>query len=136
MSFATDEGSRFVHRDRLNPVVAAAIGARDLAALAPAFDAGGVTWAPYRGLSEALAEDPRAGASNPILSSVEHVSGATYLTPGAPATLPTRTRRGAERAPHLGEHTEEMLGEVLGLASATIGDLVARGVAGLASPTA
>lgn len=128
VSFDDDEGLRFTHRGRLNPLVARAMAVRDYAELTEAFDRNGVTWGPYRSLTEAMRSDPRVGASNPLLSSVEHLSGDTYLTPGSPATIPQLVRGSPERAPRLGEHSEQILAEVLGLGDGSIGDLLDRGV--------
>lgn len=130
--FAADEGLRFTHRDRLNPLVADAIAARPFAAVAAALEDNGATWGPYRTLGGALREDPRIGAGNPMLSSVEHLTGETYLTPGAPGTLAGQERDVPGRAPRLGEHSEEVLAEVMGLGSAAIGDLVDRGIVAVA----
>jgi 2-methylfumaryl-CoA isomerase len=126
--FTADEALRYVHRERINPLVEAAVQARELEALGTAFDAHGVTWGPYQTLAEALRSDPRFSAANPMLSPVEHLSGRTYLTAGAVATLPERTRGLPTRAPRLGEHTEAVLAEVLRLSSAEIGRLADQGV--------
>ncbi|ENY80189.1 CoA transferase [Sphingopyxis sp. MC1] len=130
VSFASDEGLRFVHRDRLNPIVADAIAVRTYADLARAFDESGVTWAPYRKLSEAVREDARV-ADNPMLSAVSHLTGATYLTAGAAGTIPGEVRGSPLRAPRLGEHSEEVLAEVMGIGSGTIADLIDRRVIGV-----
>ena len=128
VSFDRDEGMRFRHRDRLDALVAAAVALRDHQPLAAAFDAKGVCWGPYRTLREALAEDPDLSAANPLLSMVPHTSGHEYLTPGAAATLVGAERGRAVRAPRLGEHTDEILADALGLPSVTIADLHDRGI--------
>ena len=132
VSFAADEGLRFVHRDRLNPLVADAVACRSFADVAAALDANGATWGPYRTLARALREDPRVSTANPLLSEVEHLTGEAYPTPGAPGTLPGHERRSPGRAPRLGEHSEQVLAEVLGLGSGRIGDLIDRGIVGVA----
>ena len=48
------------------------------------------------------------------MSEVAHPSGA-YPTPGAAAGLTWATRRPAQPAPRLGQHTEEVLAGVLAL---------------------
>lgn len=128
LSFKTDEGLRFTHRDTLNAVVGEAVRRMPLKTAATAFEANGVTWAPYRTLGEAMRDDPRAGPANPMLSEVRHLTGTTYPTPGAAGTLPGRERGSPGRAPVLGEHSEQVLSEVLGLSDAAIGDLVDRHV--------
>jgi 2-methylfumaryl-CoA isomerase len=118
-----DEGERFRHRDRLNPLVAGALAARTMAELGPTFDRLGVCWAPYRTTRQAMADQTIAGPSAPILTDVEHRSGHAYPTPGAAATLPGLAREGPGTAPALGEHTDEVLAQVLGMSSSEIARL-------------
>ncbi|ACG79435.1 L-carnitine dehydratase/bile acid-inducible protein F [Phenylobacterium zucineum HLK1] len=127
VSFAADEGLRFAHRARLYPLFERAFAARDLAELAPAFDAGGVTWGSYQPLEAAL-EDPRLFKGNPLFEAVRHPSGLTYPAPGAAATIPQDARGPVRPAPRLGEHTDEVLADVLGLGSGEIGRLHDAGV--------
>lgn len=122
-SFRRDEGLRFVHRERLFPLVEAAMSRRNVSDLASVFDELGVCWAPYRTLKTALEEDPRLFASNPLFSLLKHPSGAEYPAPGAAGSFGGALRGKPTAAPHLGEHTDEVLGEVLGLSGGEIGRL-------------
>lgn len=128
-----DEGVRFENRDRLNPLVAAAVGARTLDELEQAFDGSGVCWSEYRSLSEALGEGGMVNAANPMFCELRHPAGHAYLTPGAPGTITDLTREIPGRAPRLGEHTDEVLSSVLGLDSSEIGRLHDRKVVAGAS---
>jgi 2-methylfumaryl-CoA isomerase len=125
--FATDEGLRFTHRARLYPLFEAAFAARTAAELTPAFDAGGVTWGAYQALEAAL-DDRRLYRDNPLFQAVGHPSGLIYPAPGAMATIPQAKRGPVRPAPRLGEHTDEVLAEVLGLGAAEIGRLHDAGV--------
>jgi 2-methylfumaryl-CoA isomerase len=127
VSFASDEGLRFTHRERLYPLFEAAFAARTAAELTPAFDAGGVTWGAYQALEAAL-DDRRLYRDNPLFQPVGHPSGLTYPAPGAMATIPQAKRGPVRPAPRLGEHTDEVLAEVLGLSAAEIGRLHDEGV--------
>jgi 2-methylfumaryl-CoA isomerase len=129
VSFAKDEGLRFVHRDAIVPLVEAAVARHALGALAPAFDRLGVCWGPYRTMQEAI-DDPHLVRANPIFSAIEQASGLTYPVPGAPATLPALDRQPARRAPRLGEHGDEILAQVLGLSSGAIARLHDHGIVG------
>src|ERR1700761_353810 len=122
VSFATDEGLRFTHRGRLYPLFEAAFARRTAVELAPAFDAGGVTWGAYQPLEAALG-DPRLYKDNPAFETVRHPSGLSYPAPGAMATIPQATRAPVQAAPRLGQHTDEVLAEVLGMGGAEIGRL-------------
>jgi 2-methylfumaryl-CoA isomerase len=123
VDFRRDEGLRFRHRDRLDPLFEAAFHHHDASILIPEFETRGVCWGPYQGLKEAVSTDRYFTTANPVLSEVRHPSGATYPTPGAAATLPNETRAPAVPAPRLGADTDAVLREVLGLSAARIGAL-------------
>ncbi|WP_336962633.1 CoA transferase [Sphingobium aquiterrae] len=123
ISFAKDEGTRFIHRTRLFPLFEAAFAKRTSAALQPAFDAGGVTWGQYRTLHEAVTGDPRLFTANPLFQTLTHASGLTYPTSGPAATLTGEDRGAVAIAPRLGEHTDQILAELLSLDSGAIGRL-------------
>lgn len=127
VSFATDEGMRFTHRDRLYPLFEAAFARRTAAELTPAFDAGGVTWGAYQPLEAALG-DPRLYRDNPAFQTVLHPSGLSYPAPGAMATIPQDARGEVRPAPRLGQHTDEVLAEVLEMSANEIGRLHDAGV--------
>jgi 2-methylfumaryl-CoA isomerase len=72
---------------------------------------------------QALRSDPRLSTANPLFAAVDHASGHRYPTPGATASFMQSERRAPTRAPRLGEHTDEILAEVLGLPDHEIGRL-------------
>ncbi|RZL91603.1 MAG: carnitine dehydratase [Variovorax sp.] len=123
ISFERDEGLRFVHRDALFPMFEQAIGALPLEQLRMRFDAAGVCWSPYLKLSRALREDPRLSLASSMFSELDHPSGHRYPAPGAAATLSGAVREPGVRAPRLGEHTDDVLADVLSLSSTRIGAL-------------
>ena len=127
VSFTTDEGLRFAHRARLYPLFERAFAAKDAAVLTPAFDAGGVTWGSYQTL-EAAMQDTRLYKDNPLFEAVRHPSGLTYPAPGAMGTIPQDQRGPVLPAPRLGQHTDEVLAEVLGLSGGEIAKLHDAGV--------
>ena len=128
VSFARDEGLRFRHREALFTIVEQAIAAHSLQSLAAGFAAKGVCWAPYRTLAAALKEEPRFSAEQPLFGTIEHPSGHTYPAAGAAATFTGAERQQPVRAPHLGEHTDQVLADVLRLSDAQIGALHEAGV--------
>lgn len=127
LSFATDEGARFDHRARLHPLFEQAFATRRAADLGPAFDASGVTWSRYQSIAEAVA-DPRLFAGNPIFETVAQPSGVAYPSPGPAATFAGEARPPLAPAPQLGQHTDEVLAELLGLDGGAIARLHDRGV--------
>jgi 2-methylfumaryl-CoA isomerase len=131
VSFATDDGQRFTHRDALYPLFERAIAARDHADLAAAFDAGGIVHSPYRTMYEAV-HDPALVAKNPIFGAADNPSGFAYPAAGAFATLPHATRQPPASAPRGGEHSEEILADRLSLSSGELARLIDAGIVGVA----
>jgi len=132
VSFATDDGLRFTHRDALYPLFEAAIAGRDHADLAAAFDAGGIVHSSYRTMYEAV-HDPALVADNPIFGAADNPSGFAYPAAGAFATLPQQERRPPAPAPRNGAHSEEILSERLSLSSGEIARLIDAGIVGVAT---
>lgn len=128
ISFAADEGARFVHRSRLFPLFEEVIGRFSLAELAPRLDQRGATWSRYQSLSEAIANDSRLVARNARFQDLAHPSGLTYPAAGPAAALAGEPTATLARAPHLGEHTDLILSEVLGLDGGAIGRLHDQGL--------
>jgi 2-methylfumaryl-CoA isomerase len=115
VSFATDEGLRFVHRNRLYPLFDAAFASRDSGDLGSLLDAAGVTWGPYQSLREAVMDDARLISGNPMFAPAAQPSGIDYPNAGPAAMLPAEARGECLPAPRLGQHTDEVLATVLGL---------------------
>ncbi|WP_085808258.1 CoA transferase [Sphingomonas sp. TZW2008] len=128
VSFAADDGLRFIHRDALFPLFEGAIGARDHADLAAAFDAGGIVHSAYGTMADAV-RDPRLVGDNPIFATAADPSGTSYPAAGAFATIPGDERRPPLPAPRNGQHSEEVLAERLGLSSGAIAKLFDSGIA-------
>jgi 2-methylfumaryl-CoA isomerase len=123
VDFAADEGARFIHREALFAVIAGRIKALTSRELAARFANTAVCWGEYQTVQEALRNDPRLSEANPAFASVTHGSGDTYLTPGFPGSVMEQQRLPPPAAPRLGAHTDEVLGEVLGMSAEQIGRL-------------
>jgi len=123
LSFASDEGMRYQHRQRLWPIFEPAFGARSIDELAALFDENGVTWAPYRTVGEAAASRDRFGFAAAAMDAIVHPSGHAYPAPGAAAQFATLARLPVTPAPKLGQHTDEILSRVLALPDNEIGRL-------------
>lgn len=130
VSFDRDEGIRFEHRDLLFPLVAERVAQRDYAELKAALDAVGGCYGPYQTMFDA-ANDPVLVGNNPIFGAAPNPSGAAYPAAGAFATLPGLERAPPAPAPYLGEHSEAILAERLGLSSGAIAALIDAGTVGV-----
>jgi 2-methylfumaryl-CoA isomerase len=132
VSFTADEGQRFMHRARINPLFERAFAQRDAADLERALDAGGVTWGSFQLMEDAL-HDTRLYKDNPVFQTIRHPSGLDYIAPGAFGTIPQDDRQPPRAAPRLGKHTDEVLSEVVGLSGAEIAALHDKGLVASAS---
>lgn len=122
------EGNRFLAREPLAGLIGTWIGARPFAEVARAFEAAGVCWGRYQSLGELVRDDPSCSPANPMFSAVEQPGVGRYRMPGIPLDFSAVPRRPARPAPRLGEHTEEVLLDLLGLSASAYGDLHDRGV--------
>ncbi len=127
------EGDRYGATEAIAEVLAPWCGARKLAAITEAFADTGVCWGPYRNIEQMLIEDPRCSLQNPMFETVDQPGAGPTLTPGSPVTFSRAPRTAVAPAPRLGEHTDLILAEVLGLDSGAIGALHDAGV--VAGPT-
>ena len=123
-----DEGDRFRARDDIAALIAPRCAARTLAEVREAFDAHGVCWGPYQTFRQLVAEDPRCSTANPLFSEIDQPGIGTILAAGSPLAPVDLGRLPVAPAPVLGQHTDEILADVLGLSSGEIGALHDRGV--------
>lgn len=128
VSFATDEGIRFQHRGELFPMFERAIAALDFEQVSTLFKKHRVCWSPYYTLHEALHKEPRYSPSGPMFTELEHPSGLSYPAPGPAARSSDIPRKPLTRAPYLGEHTDQVLTEILDMSATEIGRLHDAGV--------
>jgi 2-methylfumaryl-CoA isomerase len=122
------EGDRWQARDRITAHLAPWFAARPLDEVARLFDAAGLTWGPYRSFAGAVAEDPDLSAANPMFDLVEQPGIGAYLAPGSPVAWSGFGRAAVAPAPRLGQHSEAVLADVLGLGSGQIGALMDKGI--------
>lgn len=124
------EGDRFRARDAISAVLAPWFAARTLAEVAAAFEGTGVCWGPYQTFIQMVEEDPRCSTANPMFAELEQPGIGRYLVPGSPLDFSACPRETPGRAPILGEHTDEVLADVLEMSSGEIGRLRDRRIIG------
>ncbi len=123
-----DEGDRFRARDEIAAIVAPWCAARTLVEVRTAFDTHGVCWGPYQSFRQLVADDPRCSLANPLFAEIDQPGVGRVLAAGSPLAPVDLGRVAVRPAPRLGEHTDEVLAEVLGLSGTEIAALHDRGV--------
>jgi 2-methylfumaryl-CoA isomerase len=123
------ETGRYEGRDAIGALLARWCGARTLAEIAAAFAGSGVLWGPFQDFIELVRHDPRCSPANPLFAEVEQPGIGRYPMPGLPLDFAEAPRGPTRPAPRLGEHTDQILSQVLGLSGAEIGRLHDAGIA-------
>jgi len=127
------EGERFAAREALCELVGPWIAARRYDEVRAAFETHRVTWGPYRSVRQALEEDPDLSTAHPMFETLDQPGIGRMLAPRSPLDFSRVPRLPVRPAPQLGEHTDEILLEVLGLSAGEVGALHDAGV--IAGPT-
>ena len=122
------EGNRYRARRQISKILEPWFETRMKSEIRRVFDEHKVTWAPYRSVREAIENDVDGSTENPMFSMVDQPGIGTYLMPGSPLTFGAVERVPATRAPILGEHTDEILLDVLGLGEGEVGRLHDQGI--------
>jgi 2-methylfumaryl-CoA isomerase len=117
------EGDRFKAREAISAVLAPWFRERTLGEVQKTFEGTAVCWGPYQTFRQMVAEDPRCSTRNPLFSELEQPGIGSYLVPGSPLQFSEAERVGPGRAPLLGEHTDEVLSDILQLSAGQIGKL-------------
>jgi len=123
-----DEGNRYRARRELTRVFDPWFSTRMLAEIRKVFDAHRVCWAPYRTIRQVVERDPDCSPASPLFELVEQPGIGTYPMPASPVQFRRTPSPPPHRAPLLGEHTDELLLDVLGLSSKEVGKLHDAGV--------
>ncbi len=122
------EAGRYEARDAIAALVARWCAGRTLDEVRQACAGTGVLWGQFQDFRRLVEDDSRCSEANPLFATVEQPGIGRYLTPGMPLDFGASPRLPPRSAPLLGEHTDAVLAEVLGLASAEIGRLHDAGV--------
>jgi CoA:oxalate CoA-transferase len=123
--FSTD-AARFSHQEELRALIEVWTETRPVAEIVEYLEAAGVPAAPIWDLSEALASDH--AQARKLIQDARHPSGGTVSVMPQPVRLSGATRAADLSAPRLGEHTQSILHEELGLTDSDYAALHARGV--------
>jgi 2-methylfumaryl-CoA isomerase len=122
------EGQRFIARGEISALVAEWIQMHTSAQIAILFDQHAVCWSRYQSIDELVKTDPSCSVQNPLFSEVDQPGVGKVLSPGLAFEFSALTRVMAAAAPRLGEHTEQVLSELLGVDAAQFGRLHDKGI--------
>lgn len=122
-----DEAHRWHARRELAEVIAPWIASRSLDEAASRLTAAGALWGPYLMPRELVADHPLV-ASNPMFSRVDQPGIGLLWSAGSPFEFLDATRLAARPAPLLGEHTDEILRDILNLPPSEIRRLHEAGI--------
>jgi len=90
-------------------------------AAAEQLDTAGVCWGKYQSVSELAHNDIDCSTDNPLFENIEQPGIGKYLMPQNPLTFTASNRAPVQPAPRLGQHTDEILADILNLSSGEIG---------------
>lgn len=117
------EGDRYAARERLLHIFQPWFAARNYADVVKALDAAGACWGPYQTIAQLVQDDPDCSTDNPLFERVHQPGIGEVLLPSFAAEFTALEREPSLPAPQLGQHTEAILADTLGLSSSEIADL-------------
>lgn len=117
------EGDRYQGRERITEIFQPWFAQRPFSQVASELDKAGVCWGKYQTIKEAVESDIDCSTDNPLFQMVEQPGIGEYLMPDHPLNFTSLEREPVRRAPKLGEHTEEILADTLGLSASEIARL-------------
>ncbi len=119
---------RLRHREELDAVISSETRRRTVAGWQAVFEASDVPHAPVLSVAQVL-EHPQARARG-LVAEVDHVRLGRVRTTGRPIGLPAHPDARPQPAPMLGEHTDQVLRELLGCSPEQLAAWRAAGVVG------
>lgn len=127
------EGERFRLRESLAGLIEPWFQARSRQQVIRALDEHGVCYGPYQSFRQMIEQDPDCSPENPMFGLVDQPGIGEYLVPGSPIRFTATDNLPPAKAPLLGQHTDEILADELGLTAAQIGKLHDAGIVAAAS---
>ena len=122
------EGHRFKARKELGVMVEHWMARHSYAQAAAALTKHGACWGKYQTLTQLVTQDEACSPANPMFSTVDQPGVGKYLAAGLPLNFSATQRLPAGVAPRLGQHTAEVLSQLLGVTQAQYGAMCVRGV--------
>ncbi len=125
-----DEITRWKYRGVLYDLIRPWFESRTLDEVSGTLKSARVLWAPYRTFEELVDEPDSLLNRSPLFADLDHPGIGTFPAPRSVLDFAGADDSSRQPAPAVGQHTDDVLRELLGLDAATIDDLRARGVVG------
>ena len=125
-----DEGRRWEHRHEINDIFRSWFAKRKITDFEKSFNDFGLTWSRFRTTKEAITEDKDTFSDNPMFETLDFEGIGQYMVPRSPLEFSNYDPLPAQKPPKLGQHTEEILGDIMKLGSGEIGALFDSGTVG------
>ncbi|MGA0301412.1 MAG: CoA transferase [Paracoccaceae bacterium] len=123
-----EESNRWALRRQISSVLEPWFAKRNLSDFASEFDKAGLTWSVFRSLKDALEHDKDLTTDNPMFTMMDQQGLGRFPVPASPVSFAHSGQNEARPAPRLGEHTEEILSEVVGADDTEIAQLFDKGI--------
>ena len=121
------EGERFRARERIATLMEPWFAANSYEQICRIFDDHAVCYGPYRTFRQMVEEDEDCSPENPMMAQISQPGIGDYLASGCPVRFGDLLDLDAMPAPTLGQHTEEILKQELGLGDTEVGRLLNEG---------
>jgi len=122
------EGDRFESREEISAYFKAFISGQTFVQIEQNFNEKGVCWSQYKTVKGMIETSPDCSLDNPMFNQIDQSGIGSYMAAGAPWDFSAYERMPAKPAPKLGEQTDEVLADVVGLSAAEIGKLHDNGI--------
>lgn len=117
------EGDRYKGSDGITEIFRPWFSERRFEQVASELDNAGACWGKYQSIREVVENDIDCSADNPLFQMVDQPGIGEYLMPDHPLRFTGLEQQAVRPAPRLGQHTEEILADTLGLSSGEIAKL-------------
>ena len=122
------EGDRFKAKEAIAKILEPWFKSRVYEEVCAFLDEHGVCYGPYRTFKEMVEKDVDCSIDNPMMGLINQPEIGSYIASGSPIRFSESENLAALPAPVLGEHTEEILKDDLGLGDSEVGDLFKQGI--------
>jgi 2-methylfumaryl-CoA isomerase len=126
----SDEEARYRYREVLAALIRPWFEGRTYEDVAAELDGSQVLWGPYRSMWEFVTDPASLLHASGLMADVDQPGIGTYPSPRSVLEFEGWAETNPAPAPVVGEHTDDVLGSLLGLRGADLDDLRDRGVIG------